>query len=135
MDKFVLKSWISKRMFYFVGILNEVRNIFLPDCSQVFSQLNIRFRGISEPYKIQPRERNSLVNSIDKNKVISLNFVDWYILKLCNNLLIFYLNSHNPFVWYLSGCRKVKKLKMSLMLSLFCCKIFLDVKYFTLKIF
>ena len=36
LDKFVLKTWISRRVFYFVGILSGVRDIFLLDCSQVF---------------------------------------------------------------------------------------------------
>ena len=38
-------------MSYFVGILNGVGNIFLLGCSQVFSGLNVRFRGIFEPHK------------------------------------------------------------------------------------
>ena len=49
--KFVLKTWISRRVFYFVGILNKVADIFLPGYSQVFSLLNLRFRGIFEPQK------------------------------------------------------------------------------------
>ena len=36
LDKFVFKTWISKRVFYFVGILSGVENIFLSRCSQVF---------------------------------------------------------------------------------------------------
>ena len=33
LDKFVLTTWISRRVFYFVGILNGVKDIFLLDCS------------------------------------------------------------------------------------------------------
>ena len=32
-DKFVLKTWISRKVFYFVGILSVVRDIFLSGCS------------------------------------------------------------------------------------------------------
>ena len=35
----------------FVSILSGVRDIFLPGCPQVFSQLNVRFRDISESHK------------------------------------------------------------------------------------
>ena len=38
-------------MSYFVGILHEIRDIFLPGCSQVLSVLNVGFRGISELHK------------------------------------------------------------------------------------
>ena len=38
-------------MSYFVGILNEVGDIFLPDSPQVLSWSNIVFRGIFEPHK------------------------------------------------------------------------------------
>ena len=38
-------------MFYFVGILSGVEDIFLPNCRQIFSPLKVRFKGISEPYK------------------------------------------------------------------------------------
>ena len=51
MHKFVLKTWISGRVFYFVGILNGVGNIFLPCCPQAFSLLNVRFKSIFEPHK------------------------------------------------------------------------------------
>ena len=51
MDKFVLKTWISRRMLYFVGNLSEVEYIFLPGSSQVFSFLKIRFKSIFELYK------------------------------------------------------------------------------------
>ena len=33
MDKFVLKTWISRRLPYFVDILSEVEDIFLLNCS------------------------------------------------------------------------------------------------------
>ena len=36
LDKFFLKIWISWNVPYFVGILNEIGEIFLPGCSQVF---------------------------------------------------------------------------------------------------
>ena len=39
-------------MFYFVGILSEVRDIFLSGCLQVFFfGLNVRFKNIFEPHK------------------------------------------------------------------------------------
>ena len=44
LDKFVLKIQISRRVSYFVGFLSGVRDIFLPSGSQIFSQLNLRFR-------------------------------------------------------------------------------------------
>ena len=46
-------------MTYFVGILSGVGDIFLPDCPQVFSLLNVRFRGISEPHKSSARKEES----------------------------------------------------------------------------
>ena len=46
-----MKTWISRKVSYFVSILSGVRDIFLPGCPQVFSQLNIRFIDISEPHK------------------------------------------------------------------------------------
>ena len=51
LDKFFLKIWISRNVPYFVGILSEIGEIFLLGCSQVFSQLNVRFKGIFEPHK------------------------------------------------------------------------------------
>ena len=51
LDNFFFKIWISRNVPYFVGILSEIGEIFLPGCSQVFSQLNVRFRGIFEPHK------------------------------------------------------------------------------------
>ena len=51
LDKFVLKTWISRRVSYFVGILSGVRNIFLLDCLQVFSLLDVRFRSIFKQRK------------------------------------------------------------------------------------
>ena len=38
-------------MSYFVGILSGVRDIILSNCSQVFFLLNLKFKGIFEPYK------------------------------------------------------------------------------------
>ena len=51
LDKFVLKTWISKRVFYFVGILSRVRDLFLQGCPYVFSPLNVRFKDIYELHK------------------------------------------------------------------------------------
>ena len=51
LDKFVLKTWISRRVSYFVGILSGVGDIFLPVCPKVFFLLNIRFRSIFELHK------------------------------------------------------------------------------------
>ena len=55
-------------MFYFIGILSGVGDIFLLDCLQVFFLLNVKFRGIFELYK-SPVERgeNPLINSIDNH--------------------------------------------------------------------
>ena len=51
-DKFVIKAWISRRVFYLVGILSRVGNIFLSCCSQVFFPLlNLKFRDIFESHK------------------------------------------------------------------------------------
>ena len=46
-----MKTWISRKVSYFVGILSEVEDIFSPDYPQVFSLLNIGFRDISEAHK------------------------------------------------------------------------------------
>ena len=51
LDKFILKTWISRRVSYFVGILSRVRNIFLLNYPQVLSLLNVGFRGIFKPHK------------------------------------------------------------------------------------
>ena len=53
-------------MSYFVIILSGVENIFLLGCPQVFSLLNIRFRGISKPQKVLFKEEDPLIDSIDK---------------------------------------------------------------------
>ena len=51
LDKvFFWKTWISRRVSYFVGILSGVGDIFLPGCPQVFSLLNVEFRDISESH-------------------------------------------------------------------------------------
>ena len=64
LDKFVLKTWISRKVSYFVGILSRVRNIFLLGCPQIFFLLNIRFRGIFES-QVQSKKRNPLINNAD----------------------------------------------------------------------
>ena len=51
MDKFVLKTWSSRRLPYFVDILSKVEDIFLLNCSEVFFLSNIRFMGIFESHK------------------------------------------------------------------------------------
>ena len=58
-DKFVLKTWISRKVFYFVGILSVVRDIFLPGCSKVLLLLNVWFRAIFEPNKSLVQRRKS----------------------------------------------------------------------------
>ena len=50
-----MKTWVNKRMSYFVGILNRVGDIFLLGCPQLFSLLNVRFMGISKPHKSNPK--------------------------------------------------------------------------------
>ena len=62
MDKFVLKTWISRRVSYFIGILSKVGDIFLSDCSQIFSPLKVKFKG---NLKGQSKEGNPLINSTD----------------------------------------------------------------------
>jgi len=59
LDKFVLKTWISRRVPYFIGVLHGIENIFLPNCPQILSLLNIGSSGISEPHKILVRKRES----------------------------------------------------------------------------
>ena len=66
LNKFVLKTWISRRVSYFVGILSGTGDIFLPDCPQVFSLLSLRFRSISKSYKSPVQSGDPLLNSIDK---------------------------------------------------------------------
>ena len=39
------------RVSYFVGILSRVWDIFLLGCPQIFSLLNVKFKGISESQK------------------------------------------------------------------------------------
>ena len=51
MDKIILKTWISKRMSYFVGILRGIGDIFLPYCPQILFLLEVSFMGIFEPHK------------------------------------------------------------------------------------
>ena len=58
-------------MSYVVGILSEVGDIFLRSCSQVFSLLNVRFRGILNNIKIQSKVGNPLIDSIDKTYLIA----------------------------------------------------------------
>ena len=52
-----MKTWNNRGVSYFVGILSGVEDVFLSDCFQVFSLLNIRFRGISKPYKSSVQRR------------------------------------------------------------------------------
>ena len=61
MDKFVLKTLISRRVSYFVGILSRVGDIFLSSCSQVFSLLNLRFKGIFKLHKSPVQRRESFI--------------------------------------------------------------------------
>ena len=56
---FFWKTWISRRVSYFVGILSGVRNIFLLNCPQVLSLLNVGFRGIFKPHKTQVQKGES----------------------------------------------------------------------------
>ena len=57
LENFVLKIKINSKIFYFVDILSGVKEIFLPDCFQIFFLLNVEFRGIFEPHK-SPIQRN-----------------------------------------------------------------------------
>ena len=51
LGKFVLKTWISRRRSYFVGIFKSSWRYIFPNCPQVFSVLNLKFWGISKPHK------------------------------------------------------------------------------------
>ena len=51
LDTFVLKTWISRRVSYFVDILSGIEDIFLPGCPQVFFSVKRKFRGISKSHK------------------------------------------------------------------------------------
>ena len=57
LDKFILKTWISSRVSYFVRISNRVEDIFFSVVH--FFLLNLKFIGISKPHK----------NSIQKEKL------------------------------------------------------------------
>ena len=48
-------------MFYFVGILSRVGDLFLYGCPQVFFPLNIRFKDNSELHKspVKKKKKNS----------------------------------------------------------------------------
>ena len=60
LDKFVLKTWISRQVSYFVGILSEVGNIFLQVVLKFFFLLSVRFKSISKSYKsLVQREKSS----------------------------------------------------------------------------
>ena len=50
-DRCFLKTWISRRISYFVDILSAVGDVFLPSCPQVLFLLNVGFRGIFKPHK------------------------------------------------------------------------------------
>lgn len=66
MVKFVLKTKISRRVFYFVDILNRIEDIFLSGSLQVFSLLILRFRDFFKSHKSPIQRRDSLIiNSID----------------------------------------------------------------------
>ena len=51
-------------MYYFIGILNEVGDIFLLDYLQVFSLLNLRFKDISKSYKSSVQRGESFIYTI-----------------------------------------------------------------------
>ena len=61
MDKFVLKIWISRKASYLISILSGVGDIFLPVCPQVFFQLNVRYRDISERHECPIRRAESYI--------------------------------------------------------------------------
>ena len=60
-----MNTWISKTVSYFVGILCKVGNIFLPNYPQVLSLLNIGSKSISNRIKVQSKEENPFIVSID----------------------------------------------------------------------
>ena len=53
----------------FIGILNEVEDIFLPDYLQDFSLLNLRFKSISKSHK----------SSVQRGKSFYLYYILYYI--------------------------------------------------------
>ena len=65
MDKFVLNTWISETVSYFVGILCEVGDIFLLSYPQLLSLLNAWSRSILNHIKAQSKEGNPFIVSID----------------------------------------------------------------------
>ena len=50
----------------FIGILRGVENIFLSDCLQVLSLLNVGSKGISEPHQNSSKEKNQIIGSIGR---------------------------------------------------------------------
>ena len=49
-------------MFYFVGILNRVGDIFLQGYPYVFSSLNVRFKDIYELHKSPIKKKKNFLN-------------------------------------------------------------------------
>ena len=51
-SRVVLKTWVGGRVSFFVSsVLREIGDIFLLDCPQVLSMLNVGFRDIFESHK------------------------------------------------------------------------------------
>ena len=54
-------------MSYFVGILSGVEDIFLPNYSQDFFLLNVKFKDFFEPYKNLVQKEKSFSESAQRN--------------------------------------------------------------------
>ena len=54
-------------MSYFVGILSEIEDIFLPSYPQDFFLLNVKFKDIFEPYKSLVQKEKSFSESAQRN--------------------------------------------------------------------
>ena len=66
-----MKTWISRQISYFVGILSEVGNIFLRVVLKFFFLLSVRFKSISNHIKVQFKEENPLINNIGEYEINS----------------------------------------------------------------
>ena len=83
--KFVLKTWISRGMSYFVGILSGVGDIFVLGCPLVFSLWNVGSRGISKPQK-SPIQREEFCFIYIYIYTLALS----YTLCTCNEALFWF---------------------------------------------
>ena len=62
----MLKIWISRRVFYFIDILHGVRDILLSGFPQALSLLSVGFKDFLNHVKVQLKEKNPFMDSIDR---------------------------------------------------------------------